>query len=240
MLICLVAFLYSSVGHGGASGYLAVLSLFAVAPAEMSTTALILNVLVAGMGTIAFVRAGHYSSRLLFPFLLPAVPAAFLGGALSIADDTYLILLAIVLLLAASRLIMNPLKAVPRPFTPLPVGIAVVVGTLIGMVSGMVGVGGGIFLSPLLMLFRWADPKSTAAVSAVFILVNSVAGLAGRVYRDALVVGNFWPLVIAAGIGGVAGAHLGAKRFPGEVLQKLLAVVLLVAALKLLITAGSP
>ncbi|MBI3953608.1 MAG: sulfite exporter TauE/SafE family protein [Chloroflexi bacterium] len=239
-LVCAVAFLYSSVGHGGASGYLAVLSLFAFAPMQMATTALVLNVLVAGTGTVAFWRAGHLSWRLLGPFVLAAVPAAFLGGLLGVRPELYGLLLAAVLAFAALRLglRLEPRGAAEATQRP-PLGVALPLGGGIGLLSGVVGVGGGIFLSPLLILLRWATTKQTAAVSAAFIVANSLSGLLGRALGGNFELGPLAALIPAAFLGGLAGSYLGASRFSGLLLRRLLAVVLLVAAVKLVITALS-
>jgi len=234
-----VAILYSSVGHGGASGYLAILSLVpaAFAPDQMATTALTLNLVVAGMGWLAFARAGHFVGRLAWPFIVASIPAAFLGGAMSVSVHVYALLLAGALFIAALRLVMTirqPQHVASR--SPAAV-VALPVGAGIGWLSGVVGVGGGIFLSPVLLLLRWANVKQTAAASACFILANSVAGLAGRFTRGGLDYGMLWPLLIAAFAGGVFGSRLGANHFSGTFLKRVLAIVLFLAAGKLLIVA---
>ena len=232
----IVAMLYASVGHGGASGYLALLSLVpaALAPDQMATTALTLNLLVAGMGWLAFARAGHFMGRLAWPFLIASIPAAFLGGATPVSVRVYAALLAGSLLVAALRLALTMQREKEGSANPPAWGVAVPVGAGIGWLSGVVGVGGGIFLSPLLLLLRWANVKQTAAVSACFILVNSASGLAGRFARGALNYETLWPLLMAAVVGGLVGSHLGANHFSGTLLKRLLAIVLLVATLKLL------
>jgi len=236
VLVFLVAGLYSSVGHGGASGYLAVLSLFGVAPAEMSSTALILNLLVAGVGAYTYWKAKHLSLKLAWPFLVLSVPAAYIGGLLKVSDKAYFFLLAAALVGAAYRLATARTSSAnsgePRH---VPMSAALPLGGGIGLLSGVVGVGGGIFLSPLMIFFNWADPKKTAAVSALFIWVNSLAGLGGRLTRDAIVLGNFGPLLVAAFLGGLMGSYYGANKFSGLMLRRILAVVLIVAALKLII-----
>ncbi|HAM42023.1 MAG TPA: hypothetical protein DDX89_00385 [Candidatus Omnitrophica bacterium] len=229
-----IALLYASVGHGGASGYLALLLLgpAALAPDQMATTALTLNLLVAAMGWLAFARAGHFVGRLAWPFLAASIPAAFLGGATPVSVPAYEALLAGALFIAALRLFITGRHQ--DPLRPPRLGVAVPVGAGIGWLSGVVGVGGGVFLSPLLLLRRWANAKQTAAVSACFILVNSASGLAGRFARGAVDYGVLWPLLVAACVGGLVGSRLGANHFSGALLKRLLAVVLLVAALKLL------
>ncbi|HEY5614842.1 MAG TPA: sulfite exporter TauE/SafE family protein [Bacteroidota bacterium] len=238
VLIFFVAVLYSSVGHGGASGYLAVLSFFAVAPAEMSSTALVLNLLVAGVGAYLYTKAGHLSWKLTWPFLVTSVPMAFVGGLLSVSDKTYFLLLAAVLLVAAIRLATAKNVALNDSETlNLRLGVALPVGAGVGILSGIVGVGGGIFLSPLMIFMKWADPKRTAAVSALFIWVNSLAGLGGRFLRDALVFGDLLPLVVAAFLGGLLGSYVGANKFSGAMLRRVLAIVLLIASFKLVYAA---
>ena len=237
ILIFFVAVLYSSVGHGGASGYLAVLSFFAFAPSEMASTALVLNLLVAGIGAYLYAKAGHLSWKLTWPFLVTSIPTAFVGGLLKVADTTYFLLLAAVLLIAAIRLATAKGTAESPEPKALNFGVALPVGAGIGALSGIVGVGGGIFLSPLMIFMKWADPKRTAAVSALFIWVNSLAGLGGRFLRDSVVVENLLPLVITAFLGGLLGSYIGAHKFSGLTLRRVLALVLLIASVKLVYTA---
>ena len=234
-LICIVAALYSSVGHGGASGYLAVLSLIAVPPSTMASTALTLNVLVAGVSLIFYVRAGHLSMKLSWPFIILSVPSAFVGGYIRVAEGTYYVLLSVALLFAAFRLAMSAANAEEiTEFKKVRLPVSLPVGAGIGLLSGIVGVGGGIFLSPLMLLFRWADPKQTSAVAALFIVVNSLAGMTGRILKGGFVVGEFLPLIVVAFVGGLLGSYFGANRFSGLVLRRLLAVVLVVAACKMI------
>ena len=232
-LVFLVAMLYASVGHGGASGYLAVMSLIGgYSPALMSTSALILNLLVAGTAWLTFWRMGHGSWSELWPFVVSSIPAAFIGGWLAVSVQTYRLLLAGCLLVAAMRLSLPSLRGEIHCQAP-PLSVALPVGGVLGVVSGIVGVGGGIFLSPLMVLLRWADMKRTAAISAAFIVVNSLAGLAGRLITGRLLIGSLALPVIAALTGGIVGSRLGAKHFSGLWLRRLLAVVLVVAAGKL-------
>src|SRR3990167_6099084 len=169
--------LYSSVGHGGASGYLAAMALFDVSASLMKPAALTMNILVAGLVFARLWRAGFFNARLFWPFALGSIPLAFLGGAIQLHERAYQYLVAVALLVAAWRLLLTnhepPTRAAP------PIGFAFPVGASLGFVSGLTGVGGGIFLSPLLLFLRWANMRTTAAVSAAFILINSVAGLAG-------------------------------------------------------------
>jgi uncharacterized membrane protein YfcA len=233
ILVFIVAALYSSVGHGGASGYLAVLSFFAVAPATMGSTALTLNILVAGVALFSYVRAGHLSWRLAWPFILLSIPAAFVGGLVRVSERTYFVLLALALVFAAYRLAMSATgSAEGTEYKPVKLSASLPAGAAIGFLSGIVGVGGGIFLSPVMLLFRWADAKKTSAVAALFIVVNSLAGLAGRLVKGELAIGAFAPLIVVAFLGGLLGSYYGANRFSGIVLRRLLAVVLVIAALK--------
>ena len=237
VLIFLVAMVYASVGHGGASGYLAVLSLFGYDPARMATSALVLNLLVAGLAFLSFWRSGHFSSSLTWPFLIASIPAAVVGGWLPISWHAYHMLLAIVLGVAALRLWLKPpateaVRGGPERLIALPVGAG------IGFVSGIVGVGGGIFLSPIMLLCRWADAKRTAATAAGFIVLNSAAGLVGRLMAGRFEIGALLPLVAAAFTGGVIGSRVGSNHVSNLWVCRLLAVVLVVAAGKLALGHG--
>ena len=197
-LFFLVALAYSSVGHGGASGYLAVMSLFSFAPAQMAPSALLLNLLVAGTATVNYWRAGHFSGRLLAPFAAASVPAAFLGGLTAVSFRLYSLLLGVVLVYGAVRLALPASGSGEESFLRPPrAALALPVGAGIGYLSGIVGVGGGIFFSPLVLLLRWADTKRTAGVSAAFIFVNSAAGLYGHLSRTQMDWRALLPLVVA-------------------------------------------
>ena len=230
--ILTIAFLYSSVGHAGASGYLAVLALAGLAPAEMKPVALTLNVIVATVGTAQFMRAGHFDWRLFWPFALTSVPFAFFGGALSLPSRGFHALVGLVLLLSAARFLMRPtLDGQAR--TPS-VGISMVVGGALGLLAGLTGTGGGIFLTPVLLFTRWADTRRASATSVLFILVNSLAGLAGSWSATHAPPSFVWPLGAAALAGGAVGSTLGSRVLPPRVIQRMLAIVLLIAGLKLL------
>ena len=238
ILVFLVALVYASVGHGGASGYLAAMSLVGGSlPAQMSTSALLLNLLVAGTAWLTFWRAGHGSLSLLWPFAVSSVPAAFVGGWLPISAQAYRWLLAACLLAAAVRLCLPSMRDARR-FQEPPLAVALPVGGAIGAISGIVGVGGGIFLSPLMVLLRWADVKRVAAISAAFIVVNSLAGLAGRLIAGRFLIGPLLPLLVAAFAGGMMGSRLGANHFSGLWLRRMLALVLVIAAGKLALAHG--
>jgi uncharacterized membrane protein YfcA len=234
----LIAFIYSSVGHGGASGYLALLSFFAFPHREIASSALCLNVLVAGIAFYIFARNGHFSWALTWPFAVASVPAAFLGGLIRVGRGTYSILLGAVLIYAALRLFFSFEKTGGGPVLPPPPVPAGIIGFAIGFLSGIVGVGGGIFLSPLLLLLGWCGAKQAAAASAFFILVNSAAGIAGRISSGNFEMSPFLAgLLIAAAAGGLAGARLGAQHLPPLWLRRVLAGVLILACVKLLVGA---
>ena len=235
--ILAAAILYSSVGHAGASGYLAAMAILDVAPTVMKPTALVLNILVAIIASIRFYSAGYFSWRTFWPFAVGSVPLAFVGGALQLPGAVYKYAVGVILLVAAVQLARSASRAAEAAVASrasAPVGPAIGLGGLIGLASGLVGVGGGIFLSPLLLFARWADVRQTSAVSAVFILVNSLSGLAGN-----LASVRFLPEAIplwagTATLGGIIGSELGSRRLAGGTLRRLLAVVLVVAGLKLI------
>lgn len=231
-----VAALYSSVGHAGASGYLAVMTLlFGLTEAVAKPTATTLNILVASVTTIQFARAGCVPWRRLAPFVLGSVPLAFFGGVLKLTDPTYKRVVGVVLLLSAVRLAVQlaPAAADRRPT----VWLAVLIGAGVGLLAGLTGTGGGVFLTPVLLLFRWADAKPAAGASAAFILANSVAGLAGQAQKGLALPPETPYLLAAAGLGGLLGSTLGAWRFGGLTLRRVLAGVLLLAGGKLILGA---
>lgn len=231
--IFLVAVLYSSVGHGGASGYLAVMALLSVPQPTTRPSALLLNVFVATVGTIQFYRAGHFAWRIFLPFAAMSIPFAFIGGMITLPTTAYKIVLGGVLVFAAIRLAWN-LK--PGVETKEPkIWLALIIGAVIGLLSGLVGVGGGIFLTPVLLLMNWSETKTAAGISAMFILVNSIAGLAGNYSQLLSLPTNVWFWVLAAVAGGVIGSTLGAKRFNSLTLRRVLAIVLLFAGVKLVL-----
>ena len=229
--ILVIAFLYSSVGHAGASGYIAVMSLAELAPAQIKPTALVLNILVACLGSWQFYRAGYFSWKLFWPFAFLSIPMAFLGGYLSLPAHVFKIIVGIVLLASAANFLWRPSDDEMDHEPTRPVSIAV--GGGLGLLAGLTGTGGGIFLTPLLLLMRWAKTKTASATSAVFILVNSTAGLLGNASATKQIPGFVVPLAFAALIGGSVGAWLGSRRLRPDVIKRLLAVVLLIAGLKL-------
>lgn len=230
----LIAALYASVGHGGASGYLAVMALAGVLPAVMKPTALVLNLVVSFLGTVLFFRAGHFAWRLFWPFALVSIPFAFVGGRLDITAGLFRVLVALALAFAAVRLLWP--TGVTGPTSRKPNwGAVIVAGAAIGLASGLIGVGGGIFLTPLLLVCGWADVKTAAAVSAPFIFVNSAAGLAGHAASLHQLPGS-WPwLALAVLVGGLVGGRWGSRVAPAAQLRPALAIVLAIAAIKLVI-----
>jgi hypothetical protein len=233
-LILVSAVLYSSVGHGGASAYLAAMTLFGVAAEVTKPAALVMNLGVAGVGTARFGAAGLVPWRLLLPFLAGSVPTAFLGGLVQLPTHVHRVVLGVVLLFAAVRLALPNLRGELR--SPPAVTLLVVIGAAFGFVAGLTGVGGGIFLSPLLILARWEEPRRTAGASAVFIFANSAAGLAGHVLAGRSVPAVAAPLGAVALAGGLYGSWLGARKLLPLTLRRLLAVVLIVAGGKLLLS----
>jgi uncharacterized protein len=234
LAIFLVAVMYSSVGHGGASGYLAVMAFLAVAPEVTRPTALVLNLFVASIATFQFWRAGHFSWSGFWPFAVASIPMAFVGGRIQLPTTAYKVVLGMVLLFAAFRLawkFASDDKEVREPNLV----IALLIGAAIGLLSGLVGVGGGIFLTPVLLLMHWSETKTAAGVSALFIFVNSAAGLAGNYSQVSVLPSDAWIWVVAAVAGGIVGSTLGAKKFDSLTLRRVLATVLLFAAVKLLV-----
>lgn len=239
LAFALVAALYSSVGHAGASGYLAVMALLGVVPEVMRPTALVLNLVVATLGTYRYSRAGWTSWKALLPLLAGSIPLAFIGGSVRLPVAGYRALLGGVLLVSAAVLAWRAYsRGDPADDGPirLPFAAALGIGAAIGMLSGLTGTGGGIFLSPLLLLAGWASPRRTSGIAAPFILFNSAAGLAGLGWSAAHFPAELPWLAIAVLAGGFAGTQLGAHRLPARALQALLALVLTIAGTKLLLT----
>lgn len=255
-LVFAIAGLYSAVGHGGASGYIAVMTLLRHPDKQIATDALLLNVMVATIASLSYLRAKQLSWRLTWPFVITSVPASFVGGTLKVTDKVYGLLLAAVLIWSALRLFRftaeeagaqqstapeaGPGLPAEAPAKELKQTTALVSGALIGLVSGVVGVGGGIFLSPLMMLMKWADAKHVAGTSALFIVFNSLAGLMGRASSGTLTFDLQAPLLVSAFGGGLIGSYLGATKLPRTLFCKLLSIVLLIAAAKLIVTSVFP
>ena len=234
LLIFLAALLYSAVGHAGASGYLAVMSLLGTAPDVMRPTALILNVAVALIGTVQFARAGYFRWALFWPFALGSIPAAYFGGRITLPGSTYKFVVGVVLLLSAARFVLT-LRAPDQVRRTIPLPLALAIGVALGFLAGLTGVGGGIFLSPVLLIGGWANLRTTAATSVAFILANSMAGLLAKPAALAAVssIAPMW--AIAAVTGGLIGSHLGSRKLPSPALRGVLAAVLVAAGLKLVL-----
>lgn len=232
-LILIVALLYSTVGHAGASGYLAVMALFGMSPVVMKPTALMLNILVAVIGTLRFYHAGFFSWRTFWPFAVASIPASFVGGSLSLPVPVYKSIVGVVLLYSAARLFFSAGSADAKKTRLVPIWIALLLGAAIGLLSGLTGVGGGIFLSPILLLMGWAKTKETSGVSAAFILVNSVAGLLGHISAVSYVPADITYWAPAALIGGWIGTELGTRFLPVTGIRRWLSAVLVLAGLKL-------
>jgi uncharacterized protein len=230
-----VAVLYSSVGHAGASGYIAWMSLLSLAPAVIRPTALALNVLVASIATWQFARAGHFNRRLCWPFVVLAIPAAFVGGHITLPTQAFKVLLGIALLCSAAHFALSSSRQQASATSQPPLWVALMAGAAIGMLSGLTGTGGGIFLSPLLLFMGWAGPKQAAAVVAPFVLLNSVAGILGNLAATQALPPYLFALLVAAGAGGWLGSRLGSVRLPAQAIKRFLAAVLVIAAGKLLL-----
>lgn len=229
--LCLVAFLYSSVGHAGASGYIAVLTLFGLGVEQIRPAALALNIMVAAIGSWQWWRAGHFRWALFWPFAVLAVPAAFFFGGIQIPAPVLKPLLGVVLIFSSVRLLLR--KRDPVFTNPPPKSSALASGAVIGVLSGLTGTGGGIFLTPLLLFMKWAKAKEAAATSALFILVNSTAGLTGHLGAGRPLPEITGILAIAVAAGGFAGSRTGSRHLPVRAVSILLAVVLAIASVKL-------
>ncbi len=239
VLFLFVGAVYASVGHAGASGYLAVMALVGVETVAMRPTALAINVLVAIIAFSQFARAGHFRWQLFWPFAVTSAPAAFIGGLIDLPPRPLGAAIGLVLLLSAGRMFWSawrPRLSGDEPHSP-PHAAALTAGAALGLAAGLTGTGGGIFLSPLLLLFNWADTKQTAAAASLFILLNSVAGLTGLAASGWRPDWELGVLAPAACLGGVAGAWFGSRRATPRALRLLLGAVLALAATKLLLLA---
>lgn len=229
----IVAFLYASIGHGGASGYLALMGIFGLAAHVMKPTALLLNLFVSLVSFIQFYRGGYFKMKLFLPLALASIPFAFIGGLITVDASFYKKILGFLLLIPIARfLFFSKLKF--DQTEKHQTGLAIIIGAAIGFLSGLIGIGGGIILSPVLLLLRWANMKESAAISALFIFVNSLAGLAGQFARGIHFTTDMYVYVIVAFVGGLLGAYFGSLKFRQNALKYILSTVLLMAAYKLL------
>jgi uncharacterized membrane protein YfcA len=236
VLILAVSMLYASVGQAGGSGYLAAMALLGVAPAVMKPTALVLNILVSTISTLKFSRAGYVSWATLWPFAVTSVPAAFIGGRLSLPSSVYHMIVGGVLLYAAYRLVRATQAGGSTLIAPPRLWVALISGVGVGLLSGFTGIGGGILFGPLLLSMGWAETRRTLGMSAAINLSNSAAGLLGHL-SSVMALPSAMPLWAAAAmLGGWVGAEYGSRRFSHPTLQWLLAAVLAIAGLKLIIT----
>lgn len=235
LLLFIVAFLYAAVGHGGASGYLALMAVFGMMPEIMKPTALLLNLFVSLSAFVLFYKEGHFKWKIFLPFALASIPFSFLGGMISLDATVYKKILGILLLIPVVRLAAFPNRDI-NDLKQSTVFISLLIGACIGFLSGLIGIGGGIILSPVLLLLAWTNQKQTAAISALFIFVNSLSGLAGQLTKGINFQSEMFVLVGVAFSGGSVGAWFGARKFNQNILKYLLATVLLMASVKLLLT----
>lgn len=233
LLLFVVALLYSSVGHGGASGYLALMGIFSFAPDIMRPSALLLNVFVSLIAWWQYSRAVSWNKQLFLWLIVGSIPASFVGAMISIEAEIYKQILGALLLFQSIRLlgfIKSPFEELKSPSSVL----AISIGVGIGFLSGLIGIGGGIILSPLLLILGWTNLKQTALISALFIFVNSLAGLAGLFIKGTTFDPVLYIWIVIALAGGLLGSWLGSKKFTSATLRTLLGLVLLVAGMKLI------
>jgi uncharacterized protein len=236
LLMMIAAALYSAVGHGGASAYLAIMALFSVAPETMRPTALALNLIVAGIASWHYGRAGQINWRLVLLFALASAPAAYVAGSIHVPSQLYKPLVGALLWIAAIRLFWNPAATAGRGASPPRAAVAVPVGVGLGFLAGITGTGGGIFLSPLIILLGWEDTRKTSGVAAAFIFINSLSGLLGNVASVGNLPSELPVLLGAVALGAALGSYMGSRRLEKRRLLQALGLVLLVAGTKLIFT----
>jgi hypothetical protein len=233
-ILPIVAYLYSSVGHGGASGYLALMALFSFAPEAMKPTALLLNIFVAGIAFYHYYKAGYFNKKLFLSFALASIPLAFIGGMIDVEATVYKKILGVLLVFAILKM-LNVFGKESNVLKPMKIWQGLIVGGVIGFFSGLIGIGGGIILTPIILLLHWGKMKEAAAVSALFIWVNSVAALIGQVSSGVEISKATFLLAVIAFVGGYLGSYYGSKKYNNKSLRYLLAIVLIIASVKLLI-----
>ena len=231
LLLFLAAVLYTSVGHAGASGYLAVMTFYAVAPDTMRPAALVLNIVASVPTTYQFLSAGHFDKRLFLPLAVGSVPFALLGSQFTLPYLAFKILLSTALVAAAIRLLWPTTKTIA--IRPMPVWIGISLGVAIGLLAGLTGIGGGVYLTPVLLFAAWAEPKKAAGISSAFILANSLAGLGGRFAKVQTLPQEVWIWAVVVALGGLIGGTVGSRKLGSPALRRLLAIVLVVAVVKL-------
>jgi uncharacterized protein len=235
VILPVISFLYSSVGHGGASGYLALMALFSFAPETMKPTALLLNLFVAGISFYYYYKEGFFNKKLFISFAISSIPLAFLGGTIDIEASIYKKILAVLLVFAILKM-LNVFGKESDELKQVKLWQGLVVGGIIGFFSGLIGIGGGIILTPVILLLHWGKMKEAAAVSALFIWVNSASGLIGQLTMGIRLSSETFVLAGIALIGGVLGGYLGSKKINNQNLRYILAFVLVIACFKLFFT----
>ena len=227
-----IAFLYASVGHGGASGYLALMALFSFSPEVMKPTALLLNLFVSGLAFYHYYKAGYFNKRLFYSFTLASIPMAFIGGLLEVDASVYKKILAVLLIFAILKM-LNVFGKETEEIKRVKIWQGLILGAIIGFFSGLIGIGGGIILTPVILLLHWGKMKEAAAVSTLFIWVNSASGLLGQLTGGVSISSEAWILVAIAVVGGYFGSYFGSKKFNNAFLRYMLAFVLIIASIKL-------
>lgn len=228
----IVAFLYASVGHGGASGYLALMAIFSFAPETMKPTALLLNLFVAGIAFYHYYKAGYFNKKLFLSFAMASIPMAFVGGMIEVDASIYKKVLAVLLIFAILKM-LNVFGKESEYIKQVKLWQGLAVGAVIGFFSGLIGIGGGIILTPIILLLHWGKMKEAAAVSALFIWVNSAAGLIGQISSGVKISSQAFILVGVALVGGFLGSYYGSRKFNNSLLRYVLAFVLIIASVKL-------
>lgn len=233
LLLFVVAFLYASVGHGGASGYLALMALFSVAPSTMKSSALLLNIFVSFIAFFQYYKAGYFKWKIIWPFALTSIPMAFLGASLSLDAVLYKRILGIILIFPILRL-LDIFNKDTENTKEINIFFALFIGAIIGFLSGILGIGGGIILSPIILLLHWANMRQTACISALFIFVNSVAGFSSLLLKGISIETTVYVWLLVSVVGGLFGAYFGSKIISSKMLKRILAFVLCIASFKLI------
>jgi uncharacterized protein len=235
-LFLLIAVLYSSVGHAGASGYLAIMALLSFAPETIKPTSIILNIVVASIASYHFIKKGFFDQRIFLCFIFTSIPAAFVGGYLILPPHYFKLFAGIFLLMStAAILLRTKISENTYENSPMPLSLGLITGAIIGFISGIIGVGGGIFLSPILIFTRWATIQQASGIAALFILVNSIAGLLGHFSAVKTLNSSILYWVVAVILGGIIGSYLGTRKMNNQLILYTLAIVLFSAGLKFIL-----